>query len=160
MWTIEDHFKVIIGGNTYIDVPNLVVYKEQTLFTLKRSDDNGQLGIYFELYNAKGTHVASVKRNQIYPTPGQRDLYSIEGSQDVYVLRENATAQIACRICRKPTTPVELEVSVRLYTPDGFLFDATPTSTSVGRTVFEGCVIRSCAIGINIEGPANSASSK
>ncbi len=73
MWTVEDHFKVIIGGNTYIDVPNLVVYKGQTLFTLKRHDENGELGIYFELYDAEGKHVASVKRNQIYTTRGQKD---------------------------------------------------------------------------------------
>ncbi len=63
MWAIEDRFNVILGGNTYINVQNLVVYKNQTLFTLKRHDDNGELGIYFELYDASHNHVASVKRN-------------------------------------------------------------------------------------------------
>ncbi len=150
MWTVEDHFKVIIGGNTYIDVPNLVVYKGQTLFTLKRHDENGELGIYFELYNAKGRHVASVKRNQIYMTGGQKELYSVEGSTDGYALRERETGRVVCQICRKPATPVELEVSVQLYTPDGFLFDATPTSTNLGGIVMEGNVIVRCQTGINI----------
>jgi hypothetical protein len=151
MWTVEDHFKVILGGNTYIDVPNLVVYKGETLFTMKRHDENGELGIYFELYDAKGRHVASVKRNQIYPTGGQSEFYSLEGSADECALREKATGTVVCQIRRKPaTSPVELEVSVRLYRPNGFLFDATPTSTNLGGSVLSGNVIMNCQTGINI----------
>ena len=55
------------------------MYKGQTLFTLKRHE-NGELGIYFELHDANGTHIASVKRNQIYTTAGQKEIYSMEGS--------------------------------------------------------------------------------
>jgi hypothetical protein len=149
MWTIENHFKVVIGGNTYIDVPNIVVYKGQTLFTLKRHE-NGELGIYFELYDGKGSHVASVKRNQIYMTAGQTESYAREGSADEYILRENASGQIVCQINRKPSNPLELEVSARLYTPDGFLFEATPTSTNVGGIVMRGNTISGCPTGISI----------
>lgn len=151
MWTIEDRFKVILGGNTYINVPNLVVYKGQTLFTLKRHEENGELGIYFELYDAEHNHVASVKHNQIYPTQGQKDLYSIEGSLQGYSLREKNTGQTVCNVVRLPKTPIELEVSVKFYTPDGFLFDATPTSTNLGGIQMTGNVIAGCSTGINID---------
>jgi len=151
MWTIEDHFKVIIGGNTYIDVTNLIVYKGKTLFTLKRHDDNGELGIYFEIYDAKGKHVASVKRNQIYQTASGKELYLLEGSMDELTLREKATAQAVCQVRRKNATPAELEVSVRLHTPDGFLFNATPDSTNLsGGIRISGSVISKCATGIRI----------
>lgn len=98
----------------------------------------------------KGTHVASVKRNQIYATQGQKELYAIEGSACEYVLREKATGQIVCQIRRRPVAPIELEVSVRLYTPDGFLFNATPASANLGGIVMTGCVIMDCATGIDI----------
>ena len=65
------------------------------MFTVKRAD-NGELVIYFEIYDANGAHIASVKRNQIYPTAGQRELYSIEGTADEYMLKEKATGQIVC----------------------------------------------------------------
>jgi hypothetical protein len=138
-------------ANTYINVPNLVVYKGQTLFTLKRAE-NGELGIYFEIYDAEGTHISSVKRNQIYPVAGQKDLYSVDGSADEYILKEKETGHTVCHIRRRPATPIELEVSVlRLSTPDGFLFHATPSSTNLGGNVFIGNVISGCAVGINVQ---------
>jgi hypothetical protein len=43
-WQVPDHFKVMIGGNTYIDCPTIINYKGQSLFELRRSD-NGFLGM-------------------------------------------------------------------------------------------------------------------
>ncbi len=46
---------------------------------------------------------------------------------------------------------VELEVSVHLYTPDGFLFDATPEQTNLpGGNVISGGVMKNCENGIVI----------
>ena len=101
MWAVEDHFRVVIGGNTYIGVPNLVAYKGQTLFTMKRAD-NGELGIYFELYDANGAHIASVKRNQIYPSAGQKELYSIEGTADEFVWMEFGKISGRTRELKRP----------------------------------------------------------
>ena len=149
MWTVENHFKVIIGGNTYIDVRNLVVFKGQTLFTLKRSDENGELGIYFELYDKARQHVASIKRNQIYPTAGQRERYAFDGSDHEVKLLDTDTEEIVCSIQRRSATS-ELEVSVRLYTPEGILFDATPTVTNLGGIKMSGNVFQNCGTAILI----------
>jgi hypothetical protein len=46
MWTIPEHFVVRLGGNLYIDSPNLVTYKGELLFSIKRSDDTGILCKY------------------------------------------------------------------------------------------------------------------
>jgi hypothetical protein len=43
MWQVTKRFRVRLGGNAYINVPQLVVYRGDSLFTLKRSDD-GVLG--------------------------------------------------------------------------------------------------------------------
>ena len=47
-WIVPEHFKVILGGNTYIDCPILIDYKGQSLFELRRSATDGYLGISFD----------------------------------------------------------------------------------------------------------------
>ncbi len=53
MWKVEKDFKVILGGNTYINVPNLVAYKGKPLFKIERRESDGLLGISFDIYNQK-----------------------------------------------------------------------------------------------------------
>ena len=149
MWEIEDKFKVRIGGNTYIDTPNIIVYKGQSLFALKRHSENGYLGIYFEIYDANGKHVASVKRNEIYF--GDKNAYTIEGSMDRYILTERSSGRVVCDIKRRTAAhPAELDVSAQLYTPNGFLFNATPEKTNLGGIVMSGNTIIGCGAGIVI----------
>lgn len=137
MWEIEDHFKVRVGGNTYIDTPDIIVYKGQSLFTLKRHSDNGYLGIYFEIYDSVGQRVASVKRNEIYF--GDKEQYEIAGSLNRYVFKERSTGRILCDIKRREDSyPAELDVSAALYTPDGFLILATPQQTNIGGITLTG----------------------
>jgi hypothetical protein len=150
MWTVEKDFQVKLGGNIFINVPRLIVNKGQTLFTLKRSDGDGQLGIYFELFDATGRHVASVKRNRIYPATAGR-LYELKDqAADVCLLRDVRNGEDVCTIRRTSDTPTELEVSVRLYTPDGFLIKATPTEIEIPetRSILGGNTLRGAGIEI------------
>ena len=149
MWEVEDHFKVRIGGNTYIDTPDIVVYKGQSLFTLKRHAENDYLGIYFEIYDAAGKHIASVKRNEIYY--GDKDAYVIDGSMNRYVFSERASGRVICDIKkREDAHPAELHVSVQLYMPDGFLFNATPDDTNLGGITARGNTFANCGAAIAI----------
>lgn len=149
MWKVENKFKVIIGGNTYIDVPNIVVYKGVSLFTIKRSDD-GLLGIDFDLYDKQGKRAATIRKNII--VQGNQSEYTITTGMDRYTLTENETGKIICDLKKRAqATQSEIEVSVKLYTPDGFLFDATPTGTNVGGFKMTGGTIESCGSGIVIE---------
>ena len=61
---LEDKFRVILGGNTYINTPNLVVFKGKPLFTIKRSSD-GLLGIDFDIFDKGGNRVAAVRNGII-----------------------------------------------------------------------------------------------
>ena len=78
MWHLEDNFRVIIGGNTYINVPNIIVYQEKPLFTLKRREKDGQLGIDFDIFDKNGARIATIRRNRI-----------VQGNEDDYqMIRE------------------------------------------------------------------------
>ncbi|TAK97114.1 hypothetical protein EPO05_00085 [Patescibacteria group bacterium] len=148
MWQIENEFKVIIGGNTYINTPNILVYKGTSLFTIRRSDD-GLLGIDFDVYDKQGKRAATIKKGVI--VQGNQSEYTITTGMDRYTLTENKTGAVICDIKkRSQAVNAELEVSVKLYTPDGFLFDATPTKTNIGGMQMTGCVMSNCGAGIVI----------
>ncbi len=149
MWEIEDHFKVRIGGNNYIDTPDIIVYKGQSLFALKRHSENGYLGIYFEIYDSCRKHVASIKRNEIYF--GDKDAYQIDGSLNRYLFTERASGRIICDIKkRNDAHPAEIDVSAEIYTPDGFLINATPEQTNLGCIVMSGNTFVNCGAAIAI----------
>jgi hypothetical protein len=149
MWEVAEHFSVRLGGNTYIDCKNLIVVRGQTLFTLKRHE-NGYLGIYFDIYDKNGNRVAAVKRNEIYL--GNKQDYTIEGTANRYVVTHRATGRVICDIRkREDAEPAELDISVQLYTPAGFLLDATPEQTNLPGFTVRDCVMRECGTGIEIE---------
>lgn len=148
MWTVEDRFSVRLGGNTYINTPDLVVYKGQSLFRMYRSENDGILGIDFDVYDASGRRVATFRKGIV--VQGDSDNYAIKSGHEEYEVTEKATGRQLARVKRRAAQGVEVEVSVRLFTPDGFLLDASPTETNVGGLKMTGCVIENCAAGIVI----------
>ena len=151
MWEVAERFRVRVGSVTYTNVPNLIVFRGESLFTLKRHED-GYLGIYFDIYSADGDRVAAVRRNEVYL--GDQDAYQVDGSANRYVVTERASGRVLCDLRkREDAQPVELDLSVHLYTPSGFLFDATPERTNLPAQgiVFQGGAITDCANGIVIE---------
>ena len=150
MWYKEDNFKVKIGGNYYINTPNIIVYKGESLFSIVRAERTDLLGINFEIYNQNGKKIASVKQGRIYE--GDKQLYSVIKEQDRYALTEKSTGRLICDIRkRKLTDQSELEVNLSLYTKDGFLINATPNGTNIGTNLMTGCVISNCGAGIVID---------
>lgn len=148
MWKLENQFSVKLGGNTYINTPNLVVYKGEPLFKINRSESDGILGIDFDVFDASGNRVATVKRGIV--VQGDRENYIINSSHKEYTVTEKNSGRLIVSVKRRDVDGAELEVSVHLYTPDGFLLDATPTQTNIGGTVMTGCIIQDCGAGIAI----------
>jgi len=149
MWEIEDKFRVIIGGNTYINTPNIVVYKGQPLFVLKRRESDGQLGIDFDIFDKGGNRIATARGNRI--VQGNEDDYEIVREANRYTVTERAGGRVICDIRRRSEAKhSELEVSVTLYTSDGFLFDATPEQTNLRGFTLRGNVFENLGAGIAI----------
>ena len=149
MWTVEDRFSVKLGGNTYINTPNLVVYKGEPLFRVYRSESDGILGIDFDVFDASGTRVATFRKSIV--VQGDSDNYVIKSGHEEYEVTDKASGQLIAKVRRRAAEGAEMEVSVRLYTPDGFLFDATPTQTNIGGVMMTGNVFENCGAGIAID---------
>ena len=145
---MEDKFSVKLGGNTYINTPNLVVYKGHPLFRISRSESDGILGIDFDVFDASGNRVATFRKGVV--VQGDSNNYSIKTGHDEYEVTEKVSGWLIASVKRRGGQDAEMEVSVHLYTPDGFLFDATPTRTNVGGMMMTGCVIENCGAGIVI----------
>jgi len=148
MWKVEGKFSVKLGGNTYINTPNLVVYKGQPLFRIYRSESDSILGIDFDVFDANGARVATFRKGIV--VQGDSNNYIITSGHDEYRVLEKATGRLIASVKRRGAKGAEMEVSVHLYTPDGFLFDATPTHTNVAGMMMTGCVIENCGSGISI----------
>ena len=69
MWSVEKEFSVKLGGNTYINTPNLIVYKGDPIFKLKRSDEDGILGIDFDVFDNAGNRVATFRKGVVVQGP-------------------------------------------------------------------------------------------
>jgi len=150
MWYLEKKFRVVIGGNTYINTPNIVVYKGTPLFVIKRSESDGLLGIDFDIFDDKGNRVATV-RNGVVVHGNEAD-YEIRKGMDYYIVTEQQSGRVICDIRKRSEAPnAELEVSVRLYTPDGFLLDATPEQTNLPGITLSGNVFEDCGAGVVID---------
>lgn len=118
------------------------------MFTVRRSED-GLLGIDFDIFDKQGKRVATIRKGVI--VQGNQSEYTITTGMDRYTLTENKTGTIICDIKkRSQATQAEIEVSVKLYTPDGFLFDATPTGTNLPGIKMSGNIISNCGAGIVI----------
>lgn len=150
MWQVEERFHVRLGGNTYINTPNLVVYKETPLFVIKRSDSDGLLGIDFDIFDAQGKRVATIRRGMI--VQGDKNNYELYEGANRFTVTEKASGRMLCEIKkRREASPAELDVWVKLYTPDGFLFDASPNETNLGGIKLRGNTFEDCEVGIRIE---------
>ena len=149
MWKMETEFTVKLGGNTYINTPNLIVYKGTPVFKILRSEQTGRVGIDFDVYDSKGARVATIARGII--VQGDTANYTITKGNEEYTVKENSTNRQIVSVKRRGVQGAELEVSVDLYMPSGFHLNATPTHTNIGGMTVSGCNFQNCEAAIAVQ---------
>jgi hypothetical protein len=112
MWLQEADFIVKIGGATFANVATILMFGKIPIFRLYRQDD-GYLGIDFEIYGSEGERIATIRRNNVYW--GDRERFSIEGGPDETVLyAKTPNSRIKTPILdirkRAASAPAELEI--------------------------------------------------
>jgi hypothetical protein len=147
MWEIEKNFKVKIGGNYFINCNSLISYDDKPLFTLKRRDSDGRLGIDFDIYDKCGKKVATVRRGNV--VQGDVNAYEMRHLADCHKIIEKETGRIVAQIDKSPSD-ADLAVSVSMYLPNGFLLQANPDSINIGSLTADGNVFDGCKTGIAI----------
>ncbi len=138
MWTIEDQFKIKLGGNHYIDVPNLIVARGESLFRVKRREEDGLLAVDFDVYRADGTKVATIRSAHVVSE--QHPDYDYHKERHRYYVIERSTGRIVCdvRQVTKAEGDCEIEIAVDLFTKSGLHIVASSDRTVVGRSSISG----------------------
>lgn len=150
MWKVEKEFSIRLGGNMYINTPNLIVFQGESIFQIRRSDEDGILGIDFEVFDAQGKRVATFKKGIV--VQGDKENYIIDSGHEFYSVTEKSTGRVVARVQRRGVKDAELDVQVQMYLPNGFLLDAGHTTTNLPRgNQITGCVFRDCGAGIAID---------
>jgi hypothetical protein len=149
-WKMEERFRVVLGGNTYINTHTLIAYKGEPLFTIKRRDSDQILGIDFDIFDQSGKRAATVRNGNV--VQGNEVDYKIIRDADHYRVIHRETNRVICDIRKKgEAKAAELEVSVDMYTPSGFRFQATPIGTNLpGQNFISGGTFENCGCGIAI----------
>ncbi len=108
------------GGNTYINTLNLVVYKGEPLFASIAARAMAILGIDFDVFDARGICVATFRKSIV--VQGDSDNFDawIKSKYEEARGDDKASGQLIAKVRRRGAEGAEMEVSVRLYTPDGF----------------------------------------
>ncbi len=150
MWNVESNFSVRLGGNTYVNTPNLIVYKNKSIFSIRRNDDDGMLGIDFDVFDENGQRIATFAKGVV--VQGNQTNYEIISGHDTYSVTERATSRVIACVRRRGVQSAELDVNVRMYLPDGFLLDAGPDATNLqnGSLIFSGNMFMNSHAGISI----------
>ena len=147
MWEIEQNFKAKIGGSYFINCESLISYHGKPVFTVKRRESDGRLGIDFDVYDQNGKKVATVRHGNV--VEGDASAYEISHGADCHKVTEKTTGRIIVQIDKKPPD-ADIAVSVNMYLPDGFLLKATPDSINIGSLTTVGCTFENLKTGIAI----------
>ena len=152
MWLKEQKFTLRLGGQTFANVPNLIQYNGEPLFTVRRRDEDGELAIDCDVFGSDGEKIASIRRNNGYPE--DKVTYSVDRTPAQITLTNSQTGEILVAIKKHgEALPAELDVSVRTYLPDGRLLDAGPDSCTLPGLFMAGNHFEDGAVGIAINGP-------
>jgi len=147
MWEIEKNFKAKIGGNYFINCESLISYDGKPLFTVKRREPDGRLGIDFDVYDKNSQKVATIRHGNV--VHGNVGVYEIRHGADCHKVMEKATGRIIVQI-DKNQPDADIAVSVNMYLPNGFLLKATPDSINIGSSEMVGNTIADYKSGIAI----------
>jgi hypothetical protein len=152
MWQVENEFRILLGTNTYINVEQLIVYKGEPLFTVKRRESDGLLGVDVDVYNATRKMVAAIRNGNI--VSGDRHNYEMSFAAHHYTIVEKSSGRTICDLRRRNATSknVELELRLDLYTHTGFHFQAGPDYTNVGGgLMMRNCTFAGGKVGLKID---------
>jgi hypothetical protein len=150
-WQVPERFKIVVGGNTYINTPNIITYRGESIFELQRSDRDGYLGISFDLFGESGERLGTIRNGQFVETPPEG--YSLQEEHDHFSLTEDATDRGVCdlRLREKVPGDVEIEVAARMYMPSGFLLELNPSGSNIGGALISGSTFENCGTAISVE---------
>lgn len=126
---IQEHFVVRLGGNDYLDTPNLIVYKGEPVLKVTRDEPSDELRVEAEIFDAQGHRKARVRGDR--QVEGDPDAVEIHSTATSYVIKDRSNDRVVCEIRRRAgQQKMDIDVSVLMHMPDGSLIHANPAQSN------------------------------
>lgn len=131
MMKVQEHFIVRLGGNDYLDTPNLIVCKGHPILTLTRDEKSDELRVEAKIFDSTGRKKAVISDTKLLE--GDPEAVDVRSTESNYTIRDKSSDRTVCEIRRRAGKQKEdLDVSVLMHTPEGFLIHANPLQSNVG----------------------------
>ena len=127
---VRKDFVVRIGGNEYTDTPTLLACKGEPLLKVAREDRSGELDIELDLFDEKGKRRATVHNADVVRGSGKA--YDVRMTENSFTVFDRKKERTVCEIRRRANArDMDIDVSLLLHTPEGFLVHANPDQTNL-----------------------------
>ncbi len=127
---VRKDFVVRIGGNEYTDTPNLLACKGEPLLRVAREEDSGDLDVELDLFDEKGKRRATVHNGEVVRGSGKA--YDVRMTENSFTVFDRRKERTVCEIRRRANArDMDIDVSLLLHTPEGFLVHANPDQTNL-----------------------------
>jgi len=146
---VRENFVVRVGGNEYTDTPNLLACKGEPVLSIRREAKSGELEVSLDIYDEKGREKAVVRNAKL--VKGSKDAFDIRITDNSFTVFDNKAERAVCEIRRRANArDMDLDVSLLLHTPEGFLVHANPDQTNLRTRQAEGVLSgRDAALSVN-----------
>jgi hypothetical protein len=137
-----------IAGNTFSGYENIVAFKEQIIFSVKKNISNNTILPNLDIFSVQGKKEVTIKDGKVIS--GDGTLYTITSSEKEYILTENATKKIICSIkdlSEGKSNNCQLDVSFCIFMPNGVILQISSETTSI---TFKNQSVGSTAGGIPV----------
>lgn len=148
--------EVYLGGIRFLDVPTLVTYEGRPMVTINQGAGGG-FEIALEIYDDKGNHSASVRGSKLL-TPTGAVVVDPDVSQYEIISTVDRHAVIDKIFKREVCVLLGNDLWLRLFMPNGKLFEATPTAFETLKHRFEGASVTG-SFGVNCLADGSMATS-
>lgn len=137
---VQKDFVFRVGGNDFTETPTLLASKGEPIVTVGRDDDSEELTVVLDIYDAKGRKCASVRGDRL--VKGSAKAYEVRNTDNSFTVYDRKQERVVCEIRRRgDAQEMDLDVSLLMHTPEGFLVHANPEQTNL-RTRASESVIR------------------
>lgn len=127
---IQSDFTVRLGGNSYADTPHLLACKGEPVLTVRRAAATGDLKVSIDIYDEQGHEQAAVRETGL--VRGDPESFSISVTENQFEVIDCRRHRVVCNIRRRANArDTDIDVSLLLHTPDGFLVHANPDQTNL-----------------------------
>ena len=128
--TTVPHFKVRFAGDIFVDTPNLVVYEDEPVLRLDRRETDGALEIDMDIYDADGRNVGAIRAGEL--EDGKPAKVEVSSGESQFLVKDLETGRTICDIRRRAhSREADIDVSVQMFMPDGFLVHANPAQSNL-----------------------------